>query len=165
MSKKWDIRFLELAEYIAQSWSKDKSTKVGCVIVGPDREVRSMGYNGFPRGVDDTVDERYERPAKYKWTEHAERNAVYNAARMGVSLKGCNAYIPWYPCSDCARAVIQSGIEAIIAYTPDFDDPRWGPDFRVSNQMLDEAGVIQVLYDRQPKREENASAPQPNLQV
>jgi dCMP deaminase len=98
----WDRRFLELAAHIG-SWSKDQSAKTGCVIVGPDRLIRSVGYNGFVRGVDDEVDSRHERPAKYSWTEHAERNAIYNAARIGISLAGATCYVNWFPCADCAR--------------------------------------------------------------
>ncbi len=117
----WDHRFMELARHIGQ-WSKDRSFGVGCVIVGPDREIRSTGYNGFPREVDDNVEERHERPAKYAWTEHAERNAIYNAARMGTALKGCTMYVPWYPCMDCARAIIQSGISWLVCEQPDWND-------------------------------------------
>ena len=105
--------FIKLADVVAEK-SKDRSTKVGVVVVGPDREIRSTGYNGFPRGINDDIDERHERPAKYDWTEHAERNAVYNAARMGQSLKDCTMYFNWEPCPcvDCARAIIQAGITA-----------------------------------------------------
>ena len=136
----WDERFLELAKLVA-TWSKDRSRKVGCVIVGPNREVRSLGYNGFPRGVDDTVEERYYRPAKLLWTEHAERNALLNAARMGTSTEGCTAYVPWYPCSDCGRALIQAGIRTVVAYEPDWNDPQWGHGFQVTKAMMFEAGV------------------------
>jgi dCMP deaminase len=136
----WDVRFMHLAEFVA-NWSKDRSAKIGCVIVGPDHEVRSLGYNGFPRGCNDNRDDRHERPAKYKYTEHGERNAVFNAARCGVSLKGCTAYIPWYPCADCARSLIQSGVSTIVAVEPNWNDERWGADFRVVKDMLDECKV------------------------
>lgn len=139
--ERWDARFIQLAECVA-SWSKDRSRRVGCVVVGPHREVRSLGYNGFPRGVDDEVEGRHERPAKYRWTEHAERNAVYNATRSGTSLAGCTAYVTWYPCADCARAFVQSGIAVLVSPRPDFDDERWGADFRVVEEMLGEAGVV-----------------------
>lgn len=152
MSEKWDIRFLELAAHMADQWSKDRSSKVGCLIVGPDKEIRSVGYNGFPRGVNDDVEERHARPIKYDYTEHAERNAVYNAARVGTPLAGCIAYVPWFPCTDCARALIQSGIKTVVGYTPDFNDPQWGPKFKISKIMLHEAGITTVLYNRQPKR-------------
>ena len=87
----WDERFLRLALHISE-WSKDPTTRVGCVIVGPSNEVRSIGFNGFPRGVNDDDPSRYDRPAKYMWTEHAERNAIYNAARIGVALENCRMY-------------------------------------------------------------------------
>lgn len=136
----WDSYFIELAKHAATR-SKDRSTKVGCVIVGPDNEIRSTGYNGFPRGINDEAPERHERPAKYLWTEHAERNAIYNAARCGVSLKGCRAYLPWFPCMDCARAIVQSGIVELIAQQPDLDDAKWGKEFAAALQMFSEAGV------------------------
>lgn len=140
--EKWDARFLELAALIA-TWSKDRSRKVGCVIVGPKREIRTTGYSGFPRGVGDNADDRHERPAKYLWTEHAERNAIYNAARCGVSLEGCTAYLPWFPCMDCARALAQSGIAVLVCgQRPDLDDPKWGADFKLVPVLLKEAGVI-----------------------
>lgn len=136
----WDEYFMAMAR-LAAARSKDRSTKVGCVIVGPDNEVRSIGYNGFPRGIDDDLAERHERPEKYFWTEHAERNAVYNAARAGIPLKGCRAYVPWFPCMDCARALVQSGIIELIAIEPDKANPRWGEDFKRVGVLLGEAGV------------------------
>lgn len=136
----WDSYFIGLAKLVATR-SKDRSTKVGCVIVGPDNEIRSTGYNGFPRGVYDDAPERHERPAKYLWTEHAERNAIYNAARAGIALKGCRAYLAWFPCMDCARAIVQSGIIELIANEPDLNDPKWGKEFDDALQMFAEAGV------------------------
>jgi dCMP deaminase len=91
MSDSWDKFFMDMAKLVA-SKSKDRSRKVGCVIVGPDNEVRSVGYNGFPRGIADHIEWRHERPAKYKWTEHAERNAIYNSARAGIRTEGCRIY-------------------------------------------------------------------------
>ena len=139
----WNERFLQVADHIA-SWSKDRSTQVGAVIVGPDKEIVSTGYNGFPRGADDEVESRHERPAKYQYTEHAERNAIYNAARLGVSTKGCTIYLRWYPCVDCARAIIQSGIATIVCGAPDFEDKRWGESFKVTNELFEECGVTQI---------------------
>lgn len=137
-------RFIALAEHVG-TWSKDRSTQVGCVIVGPSSEIRSVGYNGFPRDVEDEVDKRHERPDKYKWTEHAERNAIYNAARVGTPLEGCSIVIPWYPCADCSRAIIQSGIKEVICNEPIWEDQTWGRDFQISEQMFEEAG-IEVVY-------------------
>ena len=143
MSNKWDKRFMELAQLIA-SWSKDPSRKVGCVIVDDKRTILATGYNGFPRGVDDSIEERFERPQKYEFTEHAERNAVFSAARNGVKLEGSTIYVPWFTCVDCCRAVIQAGITTMVAEKPDekqFNDPKWGPGFRTALTMLEESDV------------------------
>jgi len=145
-SPKWDERFMLLAHEIA-GWSKERGRRVGAVIVGPDREIRSTGFNGFARGVDDDIESRHSREtgAKYLWSSHAERNAIYNAARVGVPLKDCIIYVPWFPCVDCAKAIIQSGIVELVAYRPDLSDPKWGPEFEIVMQMMDEAGV-EVRY-------------------
>jgi dCMP deaminase len=139
----WDERFMSLAHTIA-AWSKEHGRKVGAVIVDTEREVRSTGYNGFPRGVNDDLEERHSRETgeKYFWSSHAERNAIYNAARTGIALKGCTIYIPWYPCGECAKGIIQSGITRIVCYEPDFKDPRWGSEFRKVQTMLKEGGVV-----------------------
>jgi dCMP deaminase len=131
---------MRLAEEIAD-WSKDRSSKVGCVIVGPSNEIRSTGFNGFPRGVADDISERLTRPEKYLWTEHAERNAIYNAARAGISLEGCTMYLPWFPCAACARAIIQSGICRLVARKPDYSHKKWGRDFTVALKLLQEGKV------------------------
>lgn len=145
MIEKWDERFLQVAALVA-SWSKDRSTKVGAVIVGPSRDIRSVGYNGFPRGIDDEVEVRHTRPIKYKWTEHAERNAIYNAAASNIPINGCTIYLTWYPCADCARAIIQSGIDTVVcAKAPDNSNPVFIEDFKVTAEMFDEAGITVVL--------------------
>ncbi len=140
----WDTKFINLALVLAD-WSKDRSRKVACVVVGPDHEIRTTGYNGFPRGIDDTCDHKHQRPQKYLWTEHAERNAIYNAARTGVPLQGCTAYVPWYPCMDCARAIVQSGISTLVCRQPDFSDPTWGEQFKVVKELFDEVS-FEVRY-------------------
>jgi dCMP deaminase len=142
LSAAWDQRFMLLAHQIAR-WSKEKGRRVGAVIVGPDKEIRSTGFNGFPRGVHDDVEERHARDtgAKYLWSSHAERNAIYNAARIGVSVKGCVMYVPWFPCTECAKAIIQSGICEVVAYAPDFAEPRWGAEYKVAQVMFAEAAV------------------------
>ena len=110
-----DRLWIDLARRVAEE-SKDRSTKVGAVIISPeDKTVLSTGWNGFPRGVNDDENYRHERPEKYIWTEHAERNAIYNAARLGIKLKGSHMYVSCYLpiCCDCARAIVQSGIESV----------------------------------------------------
>lgn len=137
---KWDRRFLELAAHIA-GWSKDPSTKVGCIIVGEDREIRSTGFNGFPRGIDDSLERLSNREQKYPLICHAEENAIMHAARIGVSLKGCTAYVTWPPCTRCSRSLIQAGVDEIV-YPEDSEVPeRWVDEISLSMSMLGEAGI------------------------
>ena len=137
---KWDERFLELAKQIA-SWSKDPSTQVGCVVVGPDREIRSTGFNGLPRGIEDSEDRLNNREIKYPMICHAEENAIMHAARIGISLKDCTAYVTWPPCTRCARSLIQAGVSEII-YPKGIDIPdRWIQDFDLSLKIFKEAAV------------------------
>ena len=140
MNDKWDIRFLELAEHIAR-WSKDPSTKVGCVVVGEDREIRSTGFNGFPRGIEDNDGRLNDRDKKYPLICHAEENAIMHAARIGVSLKGSTAFVTWPPCSRCARSLIQAGIREVVYSTKNKPPQRWEEDFKISTDMLREAGI------------------------
>lgn len=139
----WDARFIALARHIA-GWSKDPSTKVGCIIVGEDREIRSTGFNGFPRGIEDTAERLENRELKYPLICHAEENAIMHAARIGVSLKGCTAYVTWPPCTRCARSLVQAGVR-VVAYPAGLEIPeRWCGDFEMSTRMLREASV-QIL--------------------
>ena len=141
MSEKWDKRFLDLATHIS-TWSKDPSTKVGCVVVGEDREIRSTGFNGFPRGIEDDEERLADREQKYPLICHAEENAIMHAARIGVSLKGSTAYVTWPPCSRCARSLIQAGVKEVV-YSLEVEVPdRWQEDFKISTEMMEEAGLI-----------------------
>jgi dCMP deaminase len=142
----WDQRFLDLARYIGQ-WSKDRSRKIGCVVVDANRNVRAMGYNGFPERIDDEADNRHDRPAKYLWTEHAERNAIFRAARIGTPLQGCTMYLTWFPCMDCARALVQAGITRLVAQTPDLSEAEWGDQFKAALELLKEAEVDITWHD------------------
>lgn len=136
----WDKRFIELAAHIG-AWSKDPNRKVGCVIVDGDNIVRSSGFNGFPRGVNDVAESWHDRPAKYTWTEHAERNAIFNAARTGVSVAGCRMYVNWFPCMDCARAIVQSGVVEVVTRVPDMTDSHWGEDYKQASILFEEVGI------------------------
>jgi dCMP deaminase len=156
----WNIYFKKLC-YAVSEKSKDPSTKVGCVIVGPDHGIRSTGFNGLPRGVRDeelplpitTSDNEInkeifrrnnERPYKYKWFAHAEFNAVCNAAKIGVPLDGCSLYVPWHPCSNCAMAIIQAGIKKVYL-DKNFKNEelmkRWAEDHKIAETMFREANV------------------------
>jgi dCMP deaminase len=141
----WDEKFINLATHIA-SWSKDKSTKVGCVIVDDDNRIITTGFNGFPVGFNDDIPERHARPAKYSFTEHSERNAIYSAARLGVSVKGTTIYIATlgndlFVCADCARDIIQSGIKRIVIKEPDWNNERWAESVKISKEMLEECKI------------------------
>ncbi len=139
-SQKWDRRFIELAQLIS-TWSKDPSTKVGCVVVGGDREIRSTGFNGFPRGIEDSEERLSKRELKYPLICHAEENAIMHAARVGVSLRDCTAYVTWPPCTRCARSLVQAGVREVVF--PHGEVPeRWQADFETSLGMLREAGVL-----------------------
>ena len=141
MSEKWDRRFIDLALHIS-GWSKDPSTKVGCVVVGEDREIRSTGFNGFPRGIEDSMERLEDRELKYPLICHAEENAIMHAARIGISLKDCTAYVTWPPCTRCARSLIQAGVTEVV-YPDNIEIPdRWVEDFERSSSMMEEAGVI-----------------------
>lgn len=152
----WDEYFMTLVYLIAMR-SKDQSTHLGAVIVGLDQEIRSSGYNSFPRGINDYVKERQERPEKYYWFEHAERNAIYNSARVGIPLKDCIMYTQGIPCADCARAIIQSGIKEVVIHK-DWEEESnsieksgeklnrgvvdWSKDrIKRTSKMFEEAGV------------------------
>ena len=141
MTSKWDLRFIELARHIS-GWSKDPSTKVGCAVVGEDREIRSTGFNGFPRGIDDDAERLADREKKYPLICHAEENAIMHAARIGVSLKDSTAYVTWPPCSRCARSLIQAGIREVVYSSSEEIPERWLEDFEISTGMLAEANVL-----------------------
>jgi len=144
-SQSWSEYFFEMADLVS-SKSKDPSTKIGAIIVGEDNEILSTGFNGFPRGVDESKPERWERPIKYTFVEHAERNAIYNAARNGVALKGSIMYVNFSevcPCSGCTRGIIQSGIKKIICGGQPFPGKgdHWEEDIKIARIMLEEAGI------------------------
>lgn len=196
----WAEYFIKMAELVAQK-SKDPRTKVGLVVVGPDHEIRSTGFNGFPRGVREhsVIDcpkckatgsrrgpsmevlgeegfcveckgvgkivslelldsKRWEAPKKYSFVAHAEANAVYNAARVGVPLAGCTAYFNYepYPCETCAMSLIQAGVLEWIGpdrVFPSHFGSTWnvGDDYLkgVAYTMAMEAGVsiIKLPYE------------------
>lgn len=139
--EKWVGRLLKMAKDIA-TWSKDDSTKVGAVITTTQGRPISWGFNGMPMGVDDDVPERHERPYKYKWMAHAERNAMDLASK--ADLSDCVMFVTFSPCANCAQSIIQRGIKTVIVdedYTVDKMPERWQEDMIVAKEMLEEAGV------------------------
>jgi dCMP deaminase len=144
----WKEYFLGIAEQVKLK-SKDISTQIGAVIVGEDNEVLSTGYNSFPRGMDDSKQERQERPEKYFWFEHAERNAIYNAARVGTPLKNSTIYITsGLPCMDCARGIVNSGIKKVYCkeVCTTKNKEKWDESQKKSLQLFLECGVEVIFY-------------------
>ena len=139
---KWNRRYLDLCDHVSK-WSEDRDFQVGAVIVGDGNVIVSLGYNGLARGVGSDDDARFDRPSgeKFFWMEHAERNAIYNAARTGSSLSKCTIYINRFPCADCARAIIQSGIKTICSPPKPVNDGALDHSFDVSEVMIAEAGI------------------------
>jgi dCMP deaminase len=145
--EKWDRRFFELSSLVA-TWSEDQSRKVGAVIVGPANDIRAIGFNGLPRRVSAQHDARHSKVdgEKYYWFEHAERNAIYNAARSGISTEGCRMYTSLFPCADCTRGIIQSGIIELNSFQAPEADEVFKRSFEVAQIMLDEAKVDVRLF-------------------
>ena len=141
----WDEYFLNMLEAVAAK-SNDQSSQHGAIIVDDKNRIIATGYNGFPRGV--KHEGRQERPEKYHWIEHAERNAIYCAPR---SCEGGTLYVDFFPCSDCARAIIQTGITRVVvseqsgrANVKGSDvqkAERWKDSQEIAKQMFREAGV------------------------
>ena len=138
---KWQQRFLDVATEVS-TWSKDPSTKVGCVMVSEDGVIVATGYNGIARGVQDHP-ERMERPTKYLWTVHAEAAAVANAARSGARLKGATAFISHMSCAGCARLMLNAGIECVVVGPGQTSLP--AEEFEAAAIMFAEAGVKTMM--------------------
>jgi dCMP deaminase len=145
----WPEYYLAIAEAVKLK-SKDIRTQIGAVIVGSDKQIVSTGYNSFPRNIVDNNEERQVRPEKYFWMEHAERNAIYNAALNGVSTKGTSIYLTCgIPCSDCARGIINAGIKKVYCKEQDTTKNRehWDEHAKRSMEMFTEADVDVIFYD------------------
>ncbi len=150
MTQRWDRHFCGLALYHARL-SKDPATQVGSVIIGPDREVLSAGFNGFPRGVADTPERLEDRDTKLRLVVHAEMNALLAAARTGMRLKGCTLYLAatdssglvWGgpPCTRCMVEIIQVGISEIVSYPVKPAPSKWHGDLKISKSLIDETGI------------------------
>jgi dCMP deaminase len=123
-------------------WSKDPSKKIGAIAVGENHRVLSTGYNGFPRGVEDKSSRLNDRETKYKYVVHAEQNCIYNACLNGISLAGASLYVYGLPiCSECAKGIIQVGIERVIIDVSNFSIPKWNESFVFTKQLFKEAEI------------------------
>lgn len=142
--------------YLYASKSKDESTKVGAVLV-KNNTIISGGYNGICRGVDDNMACRHARPEKYFWMSHSEVNAIFNAARIGISTLDSDLYTSGLPCASCARGIIQSGIQRVIVHAPwyyqwariQLDNPEWSESMKRTLVMFEESKiVVEYFYDQ-----------------
>lgn len=145
MTTKWDKRFLDLAAHIA-GWSKDPSTQTGAVIVRPDRTIVSVGYNGFPREMNDDEELYANRDVKYERIIHCEMNAILTAREP---LRGFTLYTwPFLSCPRCAVHVAQSGIAECVAPTvPEHLVDRWGEPLDRACGYLKESGIVVRVLD------------------
>ena len=139
----WDSRFIRIAHEV-QSWSKDPGTRVGAVLV-KDRRIVATGYNGFPASLSDDLERYLDRDFKLSVVIHAEKNAIFNAAKNGTTTEGATIYVTWPPCTQCASALIQAGISEVVCPDPKDSPERWAANFLLANKLLQEAGV-KVLY-------------------
>jgi len=135
--------------YCIAGQSRDSSNQNGATLVSACGEVIGHGVNNFAIGVKHTVERAETRPDKYRYFEHAERSAIYQAARAGARTQGATMYCPWSACCDCARGIINSGVQSLVMHTsrmlmtPD----RWREDVNEALSMLKEAGVKLVYYE------------------
>lgn len=144
----WDVWFMKQAYLVAEK-SKDPSTKIGSVIV-KNNHIISSGFNGFPIGVYDSPSRYNDRELKYNLVVHSEANAVLSAARFGISTLGTVLYTQALPCHDCAKSIIQGGIQQIVIHTkwPYMSHSKWVESMKISTMMFEESGIkIQYLND------------------
>jgi dCMP deaminase len=137
--EKWHVRFMRIANEIA-TWSRDPSTKVGCVLV-KDKKIISTGYNGFPQNISDDLNRLNDREFKYEATIHAETNAIITAALHGISTEGSTAYTTFHPCSRCAAALINAGTAEVYVSARGGIPERWLENFLLAARLFEEAGV------------------------
>jgi dCMP deaminase len=140
----WDKRFLRIAHEVS-SWSRDPGTKVGCVLV-LEKRILSVGFNGFPQNLSDSLELYEDREYKLAVTVHAESNAILNAAKNGAKTQSCTAYVTFPPCSQCAAALIQAGVTTVICPDPANAPERWRASFKLANEMLYQSGVKLLYY-------------------
>lgn len=139
----WNIFFMQKAQLMSTR-SKDPSTQVGCVIVSPDRVILSEGYNGFPRGIQDTPERLNDRDQKYPRVVHSETNAIINAVRNGTIIKDAIVFVTQPPCPECTKMLVNTEIRELLHMDLEEgkkDIPGWRDKLAISFDMLDEAEI------------------------
>ena len=153
LNSKWDTRFMKIAREIS-TWSKDPSSKIGAVIVNDNRRILATGYNGFPKGIEDTDERLNDREQKYPRIVHAEMNALMAALHSGVSVKDATIYVYGLPvCPECTKSIIQAGIKrVVISPDPYTHITKWTEKWEnISKEMLNEVGDIVITYANSDK--------------
>jgi len=145
-SKDWHNKYCRLAKEIS-TWSKDPSTQIGAVVVGEDGQILSQGFNGFPRGINDSEERLNNRERKYELVVHGEMNAIYNATLNGVSLKNSTMYVYGLPtCNECAKGIIQVGIKKVVVTRPYLKhNVAWEESIKNAKALFKEAGVMYLI--------------------
>ncbi len=147
----WDAYFMGVALLSAER-SKDNNTQVGSCIVSPENKILSMGYNGMPTGCnDDRMPwERIGKPldTKYLYVCHAELNAILNCGGGTGSLKGARLYVTLFPCNECTKAIIQTGIKEVIYYSDKYAD---SDSTIAAKRMFDMVGITYRQYTMEGK--------------
>lgn len=142
---KWARRFLSMARKVA-GWSKDPSLKVGACIANHRRQIIGLGYNGFPRGVEDSEDRLKDRTKKLMFVVHAEVNAIQN--KVG-DIEGQSIYVTHFPCNDCAKVIIQSGLKTVVFPADGMLPDRWKDQQAAALDMFKEAGVQVIKIEEE----------------
>jgi dCMP deaminase len=150
-SPRLDIEALMDRARAAGRHSPNRVRQVGAFLVAADGKTTIAACNTFPKGVRD-LDERHEGDGRFVWMEHAERNAILEAARRGVATQAALLATTFFPCIDCARAIVQCGIARLVTPSPAYDDPIWGKAFLRSRVILEEGGVGMEFTDNRPAR-------------
>ena len=140
--------YLKQAYLHALKYSNDPSTQNGAVLVHSSGGIIIGASNGISSKLENKP-ERWERPQKYDYVEHAERNVIYKSAQKGIATNGLFMFCPFFSCPDCARAIIHSGISKVVGHKQFFNlaDDRWREPVKTGIEMLREAGIICVLWD------------------
>ena len=143
-------KLLEAYTY-ANERSPDPSTKNGAVLICSDGTFIALGVNKFPEGVAETESRLTDKSTKYRLVVHAENSAIFNAAKHGKKVNGATLYCPFYACSECAKAIIQSGVKKVVGHAQLMalasDHTTWVQSIIDAWDMMHEAGVECVLYD------------------
>jgi dCMP deaminase len=139
-------KYLKIAQLNAALFSKDKHHKVGALILSRDfSSILSTGINGFCRGMDDSSQERWERPMKDRYICHAEQNCLMNCCRDGIRTKDAIMITTLFPCSVCCRSIVQAGISKIYSPRPNLEHERWGEEFKLSIEIFNEV-MVDIIY-------------------